>query len=110
MGQILSRGARFPRGRSGAQFWYNRPHSEAAFGTPQESSGRQGSSRLLTVPLRGAEIRSRPRVANLRAERRLGQVQTFGRPPEIEFFGDGNEIPCVTEFHSGNGNSYNLSL
>jgi hypothetical protein len=39
--------------------------------------------------------------ANLRAERWLGQVKTFGRTPEIEFFGDGNKVPCVTEFHSG---------
>src|SRR5437867_6965102 len=49
--------------------------------------------------------------ANLRAERRLGQVKTFGRTPEIEFLGDGNKVPCVTQFHSGdNGNSYNLLL
>ena len=49
--------------------------------------------------------------ANLRAERWLGQVKTFGRTPEIEFFGDSHKVPCVTEFHSrSNGNSYNLSL
>jgi hypothetical protein len=36
--------------------------------------------------------------ANLCAERWLGQVKSFGRTPEIEFFGDGNKVPCVTEF------------
>jgi hypothetical protein len=49
--------------------------------------------------------------ANLCAKRWLGQVKTFGRTPEIEFFGDGHKVPCVTEFHRwGNGNSYSLSL
>jgi hypothetical protein len=39
--------------------------------------------------------------ANLCAKRWLGQVKTFGRTPEIEFFGNGHKVSCVTEFHSG---------
>ena len=38
--------------------------------------------------------------ANLCAEHWLGQVKTFGRPPEIEFFGDRHKGACMTEFHS----------
>jgi hypothetical protein len=37
--------------------------------------------------------------ANLRAERRLGQMKKFGCTPEIEFFGNRDEVPRVTEFH-----------
>jgi len=37
--------------------------------------------------------------ANLRAERRLGQMKTFGGTPEIEFFGNSDEVPRMTEFH-----------
>jgi len=37
--------------------------------------------------------------ANLRAERRLGQMKKFGCTPEIEFFGNSDEVPRVTEFH-----------
>ena len=48
--------------------------------------------------------------ANLRAERGLSQMQACGRPPEVEFFGNSDEVPRVTELHKAYGNSYNLSL
>jgi hypothetical protein len=39
--------------------------------------------------------------ANLCAERRLGQMKKFSCTPEIEFFGNSDEVPRVTEFHRG---------
>ena len=65
----------------------------------------------MTVPLEQLNSDIFFQQANLRAERWLGQMKTFCRTPEIEFFGDCNEVACVTEFHRArNGNSYNLSL
>src|SRR5580693_10483707 len=64
----------------------------------------------MTVPFEQLNSDSFFQQANLCAKRWLGQVKSFGRTPEIEFFGDGNKVPCVTEFHRGHANSYNLSL
>ena len=36
---------------------------------------------------------------NLRTEGRLGQMKKFGCTPEIEFFGNSDKVPGVTEFH-----------
>ena len=55
----------------------------------------------MTVPLEQLNSDIFFQQANLRAERWLGQMKTFSRTPEIEFFGDCNEVPCVTEFHRG---------
>src|SRR6516165_6067340 len=37
-------------------------------------------------------------------------METFGCTPEIEFFGNSDEVPRVTELHKAYSNSYNLSL
>jgi hypothetical protein len=40
-------------------------------------------------------------VADLPAERRLGDVQPRGRPPEVQLLGDGHEVAEVAELHAG---------
>jgi hypothetical protein len=37
-------------------------------------------------------------------------MKASGCTPEIELFGNSDEVARVTKFHSDNGNSYNLSL
>jgi len=55
----------------------------------------------MTVPLEQLNSDIVFQQANLRAERRLGQMKTFSRTPEIKFFGDCNEVRCVTELPRG---------
>jgi hypothetical protein len=65
----------------------------------EKAAAGSGQSDFVTVSLEQLNSDIFFQEANLRTERRLGQMKTFGCPPEIEFFGNSNEVPRVTEFH-----------
>jgi len=65
----------------------------------KKAAAGSGQSDFMTVSLEQLNSDIFFQEANLRTERRLGQMKTFGCTPEIEFFGNSDEVPRVTEFH-----------
>src|SRR5208282_6923761 len=65
----------------------------------EKAPAGRGQFDFMTVSLEQLNSDIFLQQANLRAERWLGQMKKFGCTPEIEFFGNSDEVPRVTEFH-----------
>ncbi len=65
----------------------------------QENATRLGQLHVPARPVQQRHIHLLLELADLQAQRRLGDVQALGRPREVEFLGDGDEVPEVAKVH-----------
>ena len=65
----------------------------------QENATRLGQLHVPTRAVQQCHIHLLLELADLQAQRRLGDVQALGRPREVEFLGDGDEVAEVARVH-----------
>ena len=73
--------------------------TEDVFRLAQERAAGICQRDVMTAPIEQRDANLHLELANLLAERGLRRVQPGRGPREVQFFGDGQEVPQMPQFH-----------
>jgi hypothetical protein len=73
--------------------------TEDVFRLAQEGAAGIRQCHMMTAPIEQGDTNGHLELANLLAERGLRRVQPGRGPREVQFFGDGQEVPQMPQFH-----------